>query len=257
MKRLHLFEFEDFPWFPDFLRVCLTNYIVTFHRLLDSATNLSELLKDLISRTGSHEVVDLCSGAGGPMPWVHERLVAEFPDLKLTLTDLYPNSDALKAFAQTGPISYQKESVNAARVSQDMIGIRTMVCSMHHMKPEVLKDILADAQNAKQPFLGYEISDNSFPKWIWWIGLPFNIISVFLITPLVRPMTWQQLVFTYLIPVLPILIAWDGAVSNARTYTLEDMDILLNDLPAADYHWEKGALPGKGGKKLFLKGIPN
>jgi hypothetical protein len=32
MKRMQLFEFEDFRWFPDFLRQCLTNYLVSFHR---------------------------------------------------------------------------------------------------------------------------------------------------------------------------------------------------------------------------------
>ncbi|WP_421876406.1 hypothetical protein [Marinoscillum sp.] len=257
MKRIHVFEFEDFQWFPKFLRVCLTNYIVTFHRLLDSAANLTILLTDLLSRTNSRKIVDLCSGGGGPMLWVYDQLKAEFPDLQLTMTDLYPNATAVKRIGQEGPVTYQPESVDAGNVSENLDGIRTMICSMHHMRPEGLKDILANAQEANQPFLGYEISDNSFPKAIWWIAFPINIISVLLVTPLVRPMTWQQLVFTYLIPILPLLIAWDGAVSNARTYTLKDMDLILSDLPKTGYLWETGAMEGKGGKKLYLKGIPS
>lgn len=257
MKRIHLFEFEDFPWFPHFLRVCLTNYIVTFHRLLDSASNISELLRDMMNRSKVDQIVDLCSGAGGPMLWVYERLNREFPTLKLTLTDLYPNSQAAEAIGQEGPVVYLPESVNATNVSSQLKGIRTMICSMHHMKSAVLQDILADAQSSNQPFLGYEISDNSFPKWIWWIAFPINILTVLFVTPLIRPMTWQQLVFTYLIPVLPIFIAWDGAVSNARTYTLGDMELLLSELPKTKYQWEKGVVPGKGGNKLYLKGIPD
>jgi hypothetical protein len=73
---------------------------------------------------------------------------------------------------------------------------------------------------------------------------------------MVRPMTWQQLVFTYLIPILPMFIAWDGAVSNARTYTLEDMGELIHGLSDETYTWEKGKVKGKGGNKLYLLGRP-
>ena len=62
-------------------------------------------------------------------------------------------------------------------------------------------------------------------------------------------------IFTYLIPLIPITFAWDGAVSNARTYTLEDMDILLEDLESVSYAWEKGVIHGKS-KKLYLLGLP-
>jgi hypothetical protein len=51
MKRIHLFEFEDFQWFPDFLRMCMTNYILTMHRLLGSADDLAELLSPILRKT--------------------------------------------------------------------------------------------------------------------------------------------------------------------------------------------------------------
>ena len=70
-----------------------------------------------------------------------------------------------------------------------------------------------------------------------------------------RPMTVQQIVFTYLIPIIPLTFAWDGAVSNARTYTLKDMDMLLEGLESKDYLWEKGVVKGKS-KKVYLMGMP-
>ena len=73
---------------------------------------------------------------------------------------------------------------------------------------------------------------------------------------MIRPMSWQQLIFTYIVPILPIIIAWDGAVSNARTYTLADMDILLEGLKSDDYIWKKNTIKGKGGNKIYLMGLP-
>lgn len=60
--------------------------------------------------------------------------------------------------------------------------------------------------------------------------IPINFVIAFFITPLTRPMSWQQLVFTYLIPVIPLFFAWDGSVSSARPYALRDMDKLLHGL---------------------------
>jgi len=101
-----------------------------------------------------------------------------------------------------------------------------------------------------------EISDNSYPKALWWMAIPFNFLTCLFITPLVKPLTWQQLVFTYLIPVIPLCFAWDGAVSNARTYTLDDMDVLLEGLHSKSYRWEKGTIHGRS-KMLYLLGLPN
>jgi hypothetical protein len=190
---------------------------------------------------------------------VAETLKGEYQlkDLTLTLTDLYPNRDlANQINRQAGSgISYVPHSIDAANVPSDLMGVRTMVCSFHHMKPGTARNILINAKESRQPICIYEISDNSFPTLLWWVALPFNFITALLITPFVRPLTWQQLVFTYLIPIIPLFFAWDGAVSNVRTYTLKDLDVLLQGLSSDDYRWEKGIITGKA-KKIYLLGFP-
>ena len=260
MKRIHLFEFEDFKWFPNWLRDCMTNYIVTFHRLLGTHQQIAGLLDKCLKHSSEKKIVDLCSGGGGPMLEVKQTIEEEYhhEEVSLTFTDLYPNKKtANRINSLSSKVSYKIESVNAAEVPHNLKGVRSMVCSFHHMNESIAESILRNAQESKQSICIYEISDNSFPKWIWWIAFPINIISVFIITPFVRPFTWQQFVFTYLVPLLPIFIGWDGAVSNARTYTLEDLNILLSKLePSEAYTWEKGKMKGKGGNKLYLLGLP-
>lgn len=260
MKRIHLFEFEDFEWFPNGLRVCLTRYLNTFHRLLNTAPELASLMSKGLKHASKPQVLDLCSGGGGVMLDAITQLRKEEnnPNIKLTLTDLYPNLTAAKEIndRQDPNLEYLQEPVNAADVDVKHQGLRTMTCSMHHMTPEVARNILKDAYEDKQPICVFELSDNSFPKWLWWTAFIFAIPMVLLITPFVRPMSWQQIVFTYLIPILPFVIAWDGAVSNARTYTLKDIDELLEGLHTDDYVWEKGTIKGKGGQRIYLLGLP-
>ena len=191
------------------------------------------------------EVVNILKSTGGA------------DDLKLIMTDLYPNLEyAEKLNSLENPdVTYETNPVDATNVDASMDGLRTMVGSLHHMKPEAAKAILKNAMESGQPFLAFEISDNSYPKWIWWIAIPINIISSFFVSALARPFTFQQFLFTYLIPIIPITFAWDGAVSNARTYTLQDLDILLEGLESEEYSWEKGIIKGKS-NQIYLLGYP-
>ena len=53
-------------------------------------------------------------------------------------------------------------------------------------------------------------------------------------------------------------IAWDGTVSNARTYTEEDLRTLIGDLEDREYRWEIGTIrrSGQPGGKVYLLGLP-
>jgi hypothetical protein len=259
MKRIQLFELEDYPWFPHWLRACLTRLMVVMHQLLGTPADVASLLTRALRHTGQHTIVDLCSGGGGPMREVFRVLQAQpsGEQLSLTFTDLYPNRE-VAAEVNSGPnpaLTYRLAPVNALQVPVELAGVRTMVGSFHHMNPATARSILQHARDSRQAICIVEMSDNSLPIALWWVSLPMIFLMVFFLTPFARPLTWKQLVFTYLLPVIPLCFAWDGAVSNARTYTLDDLDQLLVGLETADYKWEKGRITGKA-KKLYLLGLP-
>lgn len=259
MKRIHLFEFEDFAWIPGWLRRCTTRLILVMHNLLGTSDKVTELVAKVLKNTRSSTILDLCSGSGGPMPEVLQILHDKhgMHNISLTLTDLYPDLKAAEAFnSQDGNnINYVITPVDATQLKDEMGGLRTMIGSFHHMPPREAKKILTAAEKSREPILVFEISDNSTPTVLWWIAFPINFIMTFFITPMVRPMSWQQLVFTYLIPIIPICFAWDGAVSNARTYTLNDLDELLRSIESSNYEWEKGTIEGKT-NQIYLLGLP-
>lgn len=259
MKRIHLFEFEDLAWFPDWLRKCLTRIMMVLHKLLNTSEEMADLVNRALKYTDNNTIIDLCSGSGGPMPEVLEILKKKFhvPEPRLIMTDLFPDREYAAQFNtdKNEEIIYLTDKVDAARIDADLTGLRTMVGSLHHMKPEDARKILKNTMDSIQPFLAFEISDNSFRRALWWVVIPVNILSALAVSLLARPFTWQQFVFTYLIPIIPIVYAWDGAVSNARTYTLQDMDILLAGLDSEEYLWDKGVLNGRS-NKLYLMGLP-
>ena len=266
MKRIHLFEFEDLSSLPAGLRTAITNIIAVFCRRI----GVTEILVDLVSRVldehGIDHIVDLGSGSGGAMPDVLSAL-REGPtarDVHLTMTDLHPNRDAIEMFAggSEAPIRYLRESVDATNIATAPPGLKTMVNAFHHMGPRQARAILESAAEGRQPLLVYEMVKNRLPVPVWALLLPVTLplmaILALLLTLRVRPLSLQQVVFTYIVPIVPIAFAWDAMASMPRIYTPEDLDELLEGLESPEYGWEQGTARTRSGRTLgsYLLGVP-
>src|SRR6266852_4893963 len=70
MPRLHLFEFGDQQWFPQVLRDAETAYLAVAYRLFPLARPWAERISTVLEPGEPAEIVDLCSGSGGPMPLI-------------------------------------------------------------------------------------------------------------------------------------------------------------------------------------------
>jgi hypothetical protein len=257
MKRIELFEFEDLPWFPHLFRQCMTTYIRSLHQFLNMAEIIAPLVKRGLEKS-VNQIVDLCSGAGGPMVEVVRTLrTDECSAPSLVLTDLYPSA-AEDESSREHWLKYDPRPIDASDVPSDLHGMRTMICSLHHMSPDKAAKILRDACINRQPFLAFEISDNSSPTLLWWTAVPVGFLLTLVMTLRIRPVTIRQLFWTYLVPVLPLLIAWDGAVSNARTYSKDDLKELISTIDCPEYEWEIRIVKPRGLPipMLYILGLP-
>jgi len=267
MKRIQLFEFEDYSWFPSWLRTCMTNLILVLHKMMGISEVLADLIAGVLMKQNSTKIVDLGSGSGGPMPQVLKELhkIKGLESVELVLTDLYPNPRIQKKFNQENgnKVRYSEVPIDATDFATAPEGLMTMVNSFHHMRPKDARAILENAQRKGQSILIYEMAENKMPLLIWWLLLPLSLlilmIMVLFMTPFVKPLTWQQLVFTYLVPIIPICYAWDGQASLPRMYSQKDVAVLLKGLETANYSWDYGIAKKKNGKKLgtYIIGGPS
>lgn len=252
MRRLHLFEFGDQPWFPQLLREAETAYLATSLRFLPLfARRWAERISTVLDPGKPAEILDLCSGSGGAMPSIIDELEKRGYDARATLTDLYPNPKS----ASHPRIAWLAEPVDATQISMKLAGVRTMFSAFHHFRPHSAKAILKDAFDRRRAICIFE----SGPGTLVGVGLmvlvPGNVLAMM---PFARPFRWAYLVFTYLIPLIPLIIFWDGIVSNLRIYSPEQMKRMIEDLQAADYAWEIGRirLPVIPGGLPYLIGRP-
>ena len=237
MSRLHLFEWEDQSWFPALLRDCGTDFLRFGVTRIDQTENFEPLLQDLLERNGSARVTDLCSGGGGPIEKLAVGLVAAGHEIRVTLTDFYPNTDAFERIAResNGLIDFHREAVDARDVPGSLAGVRTMFNAFHHFRPEDAKAVLADALRKRRPIAVVEVLRR---EPVSLVGIVLNaLIGILFVTPFIRPFRWSRLLFTYLIPVVPLFMLWDGLVSCLRGYTPAELDQLTSGLRADDWVW--------------------
>lgn len=253
MARIHLFEFEDLTWFPKNLR----NYGTDFLQFLSNKTKLWKpavpILEDALKNSDTNQIIDLGSGGGGGLLWINEELKKNNPDLKILLTDFYPNTNAFEyTKKQSDNFDFIKTPVDARDVPKELKGLRTQFLSLHHFKPNDAKRILQNAIDAKSSIAIFEAQERSIPSVL---AMIFSPITVWLTTPFIRPFKLGRILFTYLIPIVPLFVLWDGVVSSLRTYSVKEMENLVDGLTNKDsFDWEIGRVKSGPGVVLYLVG---
>ena len=80
---------------------------------------------------------------------------------------------------------------------------------------------------------------------------------VLLFTPYIRPFRWSRLVFTYIVPIAPLLIFWDAVVSCLRSYQPDELRRLVEALEGPPYSWEMGRLSSCVPAITYFVGYPS
>lgn len=255
LPRLQLFELEDLPWFPSLIRDLATDYLHFMEKRFALHKPMVPLLLAALKQSGVNRVVDLCSGGGGPILDIAEALAAEGMQVHFTLTDRYPNLTAFTRLAKLHPgaIDYVADSINATSVPRELHGLRTMFNAFHHFSPSGAHSVLACAVEAGQPIAIFEIPERALRNVI---PLLFTPIFMALATPFIRPFRWQRLLWTYLLPLVPLTAWWDGVVSQFRAYTVTEMLNLAQGFKAYQWTADRVAIGNTPGNVTYLVGIP-
>ena len=258
IPRLHLFELEDQAWFPAFLRDLFTDYLRFIEDHFALHRPAVPLVAEALRLSRVDEIVDLCSGGGGPIVKLLESLAAKNLFPRVTLTDRFPNQMAFtRAAAKShGHISFRADAVNAMEVPAELRGLRTMFNSFHHFRPGDAQRTLRSAARAGQPIGIFEVSDRRWPVLLSMVLLAPLMVAI--ATPFIRPFQWRRLFWTYVIPLVPLTAWWDGIVSNLRAYSAAELERLAANVNAPDYVWQSGQVPIDSipGKLTYLLGIP-
>jgi hypothetical protein len=257
MRRIQFIELHEQPWFPNTLRAEVTDVLQFGSEVLKTYSPIAPLLGRALAASRSRRVVDLCSGSGGPWLDLAQKLSGGVAAREILLTDKFPviagqgNLNASSANA----VQFYEKPVDATQVPAELTGFRTMFTSFHHFPPAQARAILQNAVDAGQGIGIFEVTPRSAfaiaAMFVWWL-------SPVVFTPFLRPFRWSRLLWTYALPIIPLVLLFDGIVSCLRSYRPHELREMVEGLRPAEYHWEIGEQAGtKGGPPItFLVGYP-
>lgn len=141
-------------------------------------------------------------------------------------------------------MSYDSRSVDASRAPADLVKrdggqkvMRLFNLAFHHFDDPLATDILKDTVETSQGFAIFELQDRSFSSAL--ANLILGIGSI-----LVAPYfcwKWRSpvaLFFSWVIPIIPFVLVFDGYVSSLRTRTPDEVEALLRSCGADTSEWE-------------------
>lgn len=242
MRRLHLVELEDLPWFPAVVRDQATDFLRFASNTVYPFAPFEARVAQIMRACGATRVVDLCSGGGGPLAKFVAGVVAAGADVQEAyVTDLYPNKRAFEFLAAEsgGRITAYTRPVDATAVPRELDGMRTIFNAFHHFPPTLAQAILQNAVDMRQPIGVFELVERRMAPLIP-LATPLLAAAV---GPFLKPFHPSRVLLSWLLPLMPALVAFDGFISCLRVYSPSELDELIAGLKNREgYRFETGVL---------------
>jgi hypothetical protein len=259
MRRIDIPELHEQDWFPKRLRDDVTAALQLILNAVRVYQPITSRLGNALRSAHADRLVDLCSGAGGPWIWLHRdvtNLNLSLNPLDICLTDKYPNATAFESArrASKGTIQYCATSLDAASIPEQFSGFRTIFTSFHHFSVAQATSILQDAIDNEE---GIGIFEAPRRHVFSVLLVFFTPIAALFAIPFIRPFRFSRIFWTYLFPVIPFVLWFDGILSCLRAYSPLELSELISTLGQNKYRWEVGEEFGGLVPVTYLLGYPD
>ncbi|MEL6674823.1 MAG: hypothetical protein AAFR61_21625 [Bacteroidota bacterium] len=225
MKRKQVPQFTNQAWFPQHLKTLIYEFMSWFVGKIGAARPFLPVVEKGLLHTPNQTLINIEVDAGAGMETLEPHLPAQVQIKEVALSDFHTTE----------------------------AGLYTMVNAFHQLPANEAQALLTDVAQSRNPVMILEGNNDS----LWQVvGMTIFVpLTVLLTAPLVTPFRWTRLLFTYLIPILPIITLIDGFLALFKLYAPGDLDELTSRVPVSNYAWESGKMDnGRGGKIMYLLG---
>jgi len=236
LRRIQLFEFCDQPWLRGSLREAFLDCLSFVHHVYQPYYHLAQPFAEWANQNRQNvrkdrvgeAILDLASGSGEQITMLLDASTKQGLHLpKFILSDLYPNLSAWHALQKScgnDAVGYIEKPLSALDIPEGAPRHWTIFTAFHHLSPAAAR-ILLQGLVAKGD--GLCIIENTRRQWFCCVamvlGLPVHLIVPFF----AKRFKWSKFLCTTVIPIIPLMVAFDGVVSALRSYTKEEIIAML------------------------------
>jgi len=220
-----LFEFMDQPWIPRSLHATLRD-VLGFHlrvTLLNYYRWAAESALQKAEHVGATRVSEMGAGAAGFSETLAAMIQARRAKMGVEISDLRPNVDQYRSLeaaypgilhAKTEPVDFTVKPLSSTRE------VVVMSAAFHHIPHEARERVL-QAMVPQNVMIFESVTRNLKSMAGCAIGfLPAMVTPLYFIGT--ASGRWRRFFWCWLVPVAPLMVAWDGVVSCLRCWTEDE-----------------------------------
>lgn len=241
LRRLQLFEFCDQSWLNGIWREAYLDGLNATFKLFRIHQNLYKPYGKWMISANKREVLEVCSGGAGPI----DTILTNFRNENglqpiITLSDLNPDYIAFQKLQSKHPhhIKFIQKPVDATETEALAPELISLCSSFHHLTPTLANKVLCNAyKNSNGIFIREVLSRNLVNAF----SSLFNLIPLMLAPFFAGRISFFKILITTIIPIIPLMIIFDGVVSVFRTYTTEEIFQLMPNEMKKNWKWVEGS----------------
>jgi len=219
-RRVQFFEFGDQSWLKGPVRDCYNDCLNFVTRSLGHYKKAYIHLSLWAKKADFAEVLDLASGGAAPIDILlssADKKGVKLP--KFILSDLFPREEYYREVQEKygeERVGYLSESVSVINANATGISLRSICSAFHHFPPEYAEKILEDALRKGKGIFILEPYERKVGNLLMTLcfGLFIGMLSPFF-SKQIRPL---NVLLCTLIPIVSLMVQFDGIVSVLRTY---------------------------------------
>ncbi len=240
--RIHAFEFCDQSWFSGVWREAYLDGLNFLFRLGGVYARMHEPFARWALQAGHGRVLDLASGGAGPIAtMIASERDDGTPFPHVTLSDLYPDQEAFRRLKAAYPrlVDFISDPVEAAAGANPFRNapLRSICSGFHHLRPDQARQLLAATTEFGDGLFVMEPMPCSWFSPLW--SLP-NLLVLTAAPFFARRFSLKKLAITTLLPLIPLVIVFDGVVSALRMYRPEEVLELVPEHARRSWRWAWG-----------------
>lgn len=223
--RLFLSEFMDQRWLPPSLHATLRD-VLGFHLRVTLSYYYVWAARHALRRAreaGVRDIAEIGAGSAGFSEALAGLIRAEGGDIRVHVSDLHPQPERYRALEQLFPgiLTAAAEPVDFVARQADFGGALVVLSAAFHHVPYAERPHMLRAMAGRRVMVFESVTRNLASMAGCAVGfLPALATPLyFLGTPIGR---WRRFVWCWLIPVAPVMVAWDGVVSCLRCWTEDE-----------------------------------
>ncbi|MEL7118179.1 MAG: hypothetical protein AAFO07_02025 [Bacteroidota bacterium] len=225
MKRKQITQITNANWCPEFIKKLVAEFLSWFVLKVNATKPFIPVIEGVLNETQLKKIINIEFNIGAGIKTVKPFLKEEVVVNSIHISEFNTNENGLYLF----------------------------INCFHQLKISKARKVLQKITDSGNPVVIVEGNNDS----LWQIvGMTvFVPLSVLLTALFVKPFRISRVIFTYLIPILPIIIAVDGCIALLKLYNPSDLLELSSSINAMNYEWKADKNDnGRGGKIMYLTG---